>query len=550
MKHLNEAIQKFFGTHLRTQIHGVTKTEVTDFLYKNFPISIIFIIALATILMLGLINHIESIYLNIWYISVLVILTYRIILFIWYKNTKNRLKLEPYFYYLFIAGSSLSALMWGILGSVLMPTDIPHQTFIIIMISGIIAGAVSSLGISYLTSMIYVVLSIGPTLTWIGMQVLHGTQLYLGIFIAISLYVIYFAIFSWKNSVLIYNNIKLKHQNFELLNNLRIHTQEIELFSELEGLLESCRSYQEIGEFCKQFLPKIFSNYSGAIILYSESNKQSETLITWGDNFLSSEKQIDFLIDDCVAIITNDCYISHGTERCKHCSDESAFYVCAPLQTSSEFYGLLHMKLMPDKIPNKKAVILTQKALILSISTSISLAFSNVRYQDRLRMDATQDVLTGLFNRRYLDDYFKIELARFKRELEPIAIIMLDIDFFKKFNDQFGHEVGDEILKKLGRYLKNSVRGSDFACRFGGEEFILVLPGSDLHIARERAEKIREGVKHLSIAKENITIPGITVSIGIAVFPKQGTTQEDIINAADKALYQAKNEGRDRICIA
>lgn len=365
---------------------NTTYSEINEYLYNNMIPSMISILILASVLFWELSGIIEKRTLTLWFESVLIILTIRIGLYVWFSKTKHKLALQSYHKYLFILGSSLTATLWGILGSFLMPTDTFHQTFIIIIISGLVAGSTISLGARYLASILYVLLALVPIITWEGIQIINGTRLYSGIFIGMTLYLFYVSIVSYNISNLVQNNIKLKNKNINL-----------------------------------------------------------------------------------------------------------------------------------SKL---------------------------------LRAEATHDALTGLYNRRYLDTYFKIELARYKRNPKPISIIMIDIDHFKNFNDQFGHDLGDAILREFGSYFRNTVRDSDFACRFGGEEFILVLPEADLDIALNRAEKIREGAKHISVIKDDKHISGISISIGVAVFPEHGDTQASIIEAADKALYRAKEEGRDRVYVA
>ncbi len=161
-----------------------------------------------------------------------------------------------------------------------------------------------------------------------------------------------------------------------------------------------------------------------------------------------------------------------------------------------------------------------------------------------------RDQLTGLFNRRYMEEFFAQELARSKRKSTPFSVLMIDIDFFKKFNDTFGHEAGDAVLHGIGAFLKKQLRLSDIICRFGGEEFIVLLPEASIEFAHKRADQLREDVKNLHISYENAQLPEINISIGLAAFPIHGNAIDEIIKAADEALYEAKAQGRDRVCVA
>jgi len=167
-----------------------------------------------------------------------------------------------------------------------------------------------------------------------------------------------------------------------------------------------------------------------------------------------------------------------------------------------------------------------------------------------LRDMSVHDPLTGLFNRRYLNESFRREIHRASRKGASIGVIMLDIDYFKKYNDTLGHDAGDAFLQELGRFLQKNTRLSDIVCRYGGEEFVVVLPEAPLEATKERAEYLRNKVKHLKIEHEGIkSIRETTLSLGVSVFPDNGTTAEEVIKAADEALYDAKNKGRDCVCV-
>jgi diguanylate cyclase (GGDEF)-like protein/PAS domain S-box-containing protein len=169
--------------------------------------------------------------------------------------------------------------------------------------------------------------------------------------------------------------------------------------------------------------------------------------------------------------------------------------------------------------------------------------------QEQLRKQAMHDSLTGLFNRRYLDEMLERELARAKREGPPLTVMMLDIDFFKKLNDAYGHQAGDEVLRRLADLLRKNSRAEDIPCRYGGEEFLLVLPNMGRADALSRAEQWRHEFEAMRIVFGQATMRS-TVSIGIALFPEHGQTRDSLIESADKALYAAKHNGRNRVEIS
>lgn len=170
--------------------------------------------------------------------------------------------------------------------------------------------------------------------------------------------------------------------------------------------------------------------------------------------------------------------------------------------------------------------------------------------EELLHNQCIRDPLTGLFNRRFLGDFLERELNRSLRQQQPLGAIVFDIDHFKRFNDTFGHDAGDVVLAEVGRFLQNSICNSDIACRYGGEEFMLILPETDLETTKQRAEQLRDGIKRLKLEYLHQPLGGITVSLGVACFPEHGSTGAELIQVADVALYRAKALGRDRVVTA
>ncbi len=170
------------------------------------------------------------------------------------------------------------------------------------------------------------------------------------------------------------------------------------------------------------------------------------------------------------------------------------------------------------------------------------------KLQDELREQALRDPLTGLYNRRYLDDALMREVARANRERKPISIVAMDIDHFKRVNDTYGHQVGDMFLVKVGSLIKQHTRGFDFVCRYGGEEFLLVMPGASIHTAEVRAEEIRQRVMSTVIENNGQNL-SVTISLGLANYPEHGQGAEAVIIKADKALYHSKHTGRNRVTV-
>lgn len=176
-------------------------------------------------------------------------------------------------------------------------------------------------------------------------------------------------------------------------------------------------------------------------------------------------------------------------------------------------------------------------------------ALNGLKLLNAYKNQAITDSLTGLYNRRYIVEYMTNMINISKRSSDPMAVLMIDIDHFKRFNDEYGHKIGDLVLREVAGCIRRTVREGDVAGRYGGEEFVCILPGSDMHIALDVAERIRSSVKMIEYDERigMANIPRITLSIGIAQFPLHGYSHYHLTNAADRALYRAKTEGRDRV---
>jgi diguanylate cyclase (GGDEF)-like protein len=168
----------------------------------------------------------------------------------------------------------------------------------------------------------------------------------------------------------------------------------------------------------------------------------------------------------------------------------------------------------------------------------------------RLRVKALRDALTGLYNRGYLEESLERETSRARRSEQPLGVMMVDVDHFKRVNDTFGHAAGDAVLRAVGQYLLSLARAEDIPCRYGGEEFVLVMAHASPATVQERAERLRVGVQALAIEHDGRSIDPVTLSVGIAMFPEHGDDWRAVLHAADTALYSAKAEGRNRVVMA
>ena len=215
--------------------------------------------------------------------------------------------------------------------------------------------------------------------------------------------------------------------------------------------------------------------------------------------------------------------------------------------------GLLHLHSMPSESGEAAGPSLfpsdSHRRLAVIVGEHISLALANLRLREALRFQSIRDPLTGLFNRRYMEESLDRELHRALRNNTPLGVVMIDLDCFKQFNDRFGHAAGDTLLTKTGDFLRTQIRAEDIACRYGGEEFVLIMPGSSLEATRLRAEQVRKDMSRVRVEHGGRSLGTITLSAGVAVFPHDGLAAKTVLQAADEALYHAKSTGRDRVVI-
>ena len=327
---------------------------------------------------------------------------------------------------------------------------------------------------------------------------------------------------------------------------LEAHSRDIGLLNELTNLLQSCFSAQEAYGILRQMAAQLFPGQGGLLGVTNASRNLVETAVAWGEPALEGGPAV-FVPDDCWALRRGRLHwyeAGAGAVRCPHLgSDEPPSSLCLPMMAHGETLGVLHLRAAPGAPPLSEA----RRGFAQTVADSVSLALANLKLRERLRDQSIRDVLTGLFNRRYLEETLSRELSRAERDHQPLGVLMFDIDHFKRFNDTYGHAAGDEVLRALGRLLAKHVRLEDIACRYGGEEFTVMLPGCGLAAASERAEQIRRAVSGLQVHHAGQVLSGLTVSIGVAVLPEHGRTDTELLRAADAALYQAKQAGRDRV---
>ena len=330
---------------------------------------------------------------------------------------------------------------------------------------------------------------------------------------------------------------------------------DISRLSEMGELMQSCQAAAEAYQVVAQTLPKIFPMTVGAIYAIGASGNVVESVTVWGG---AMPGETVFGLEDCWALRRGRMHavaqIEYG-QRCAHVTASSiSGYLCIPLVAQGEALGILHLRTVNQESAAHRnpSLLFTDsgKRLATALAEQIALALANLRLRETLREQSIRDPLTGLFNRRYLEESLEREIRRATRSQRSLSVLMIDLDHFKRFNDTFGHDAGDALLRELGQLLQSNVRGSDIACRYGGEEFSLIMPDATLSTAQERAEHIRKSAKSLDLKHAGQALGAVTLSVGVAAFPEHGDTPFLLTRAADQALYRAKAAGRDRVMLA
>jgi diguanylate cyclase (GGDEF)-like protein len=358
---------------------------------------------------------------------------------------------------------------------------------------------------------------------------------------------------SESNVTLISLNRRLEETHEKLnvaLQQAEQRAREAVRLTELMDVLQSCQTVEEAYSVTGNTLPNILACQSGALCITSPSRDLVEAVATWGKDCASAKT---FTPESCWALRRGRIHVVDGPSsplQCLHVDKtSSASYICVPMAAQGETLGVLYLE-RSHRSADATLEIPELGRQAIAAGERISLALANLKLREVLRSQSIRDPLTGLFNRRYMEESLEREIRRAIRNKELVSLLMIDIDHFKKFNDTFGHQAGDTLLRELGAFLNQRTRGQDVACRFGGEEFALILTGASIEAACKRADLLCEEVRQISVLYTGRVLGKITLSIGVSAFPEHGESTEELLRNADQALYRAKNEGRDRVIVA
>lgn len=306
---------------------------------------------------------------------------------------------------------------------------------------------------------------------------------------------------------------------------------------ELSQTLQNCGSAKALADAVVRCARSLFPGSRG--VLYIALGDKIEPVRTWGGAASTPVLQPK----DCPAITSDQPYrcIGDNLGSCAH-AQQHGEHLCLPLIAHKELQGVLQICGL-DSATQEESI----PWAAVSIAQRAANALNILRRQEQLQRRAIRDALTGLFNRGFMEEALTIEQQRAARRGLPVGVLMLDVDHFKQFNDTHGHAAGDGLLRGMGEILRRTVREGDMACRYGGEEFVVIMPGADLDGTLQRAEVLRAAIERWQPQYEQRTVRGITVSIGVAAFPSHGESWQQVLKAADQALYTAKHAGRNRV---
>jgi diguanylate cyclase (GGDEF)-like protein len=358
-----------------------------------------------------------------------------------------------------------------------------------------------------------------------------------------------FALRRWREGALQVKKYRELHAEMKTL------TRESSLLSDLGDLLQSCLSPGEAHKLIVEQSKMLFPGSSGAVCVTASSRDLVECVAQWGEPALVEKF---FPPGDCWALRRGRLHQlseENPALTCAHVGPiRPRHSICVPMMAHGEALGVLYLDTGKGEQAGRDSLAKgfgeSQLRLARMLSEHIALALANLNLREVLRAQSIRDGLTGLFNRRYMEESLERELRRAVRRQGSVGVMMIDVDHFKRFNDSFGHDAGDALLRELAKIFKNNFRGEDIVCRYGGEEFTVILPDSTLESTRERAEHLRKAAKEAVAQYRGRPLDRVTLSIGVSAHPEKGSTVEALLRAADSALYRAKEEGRDQVVLS
>ena len=323
--------------------------------------------------------------------------------------------------------------------------------------------------------------------------------------------------------------------------------EESKLLTSARDELQLCMTAKQAHESVVRHMAMLVPGSSGATLVINNSRSMVEIAAIWGE---ATALLDGFNPDGC-------CGLRAGRARwrtagkselnCMHfAGNPPESYLCVPLAAHGETQGFVFVCC---DTAEALAVAIERTSLILEMSELASLSIASLNLRAKLEGQSIRDGLTGLFNRNFMEIALERELHRAARQGTPLAVMMLDVDHFKLLNDTFGHEAGDVVLREVSECFRQSLREEDMICRYGGEEFVVIMPDASEAIAMRRAETIRVSVSQIRTHFRGELLGSVTVSVGIAMYPESDRDGRNLIQLADGALYRAKHAGRNQVML-
>jgi diguanylate cyclase (GGDEF)-like protein len=314
--------------------------------------------------------------------------------------------------------------------------------------------------------------------------------------------------------------------------------EERQQLREMTEMLQSARGREEAEHVLAGHLVALLPRTSGTVYLHAPSRHVLDPFASWGP---SPDAQL--LPDECWALRLGKPYVSHGADhvRCAHTVQPNGHSVCVPLVASGETIGVFTVQ--SDAADGRG----DDTGRVTAVAERLAMPLANLLLRETLREQSIRDPLTGAYNRRFLEESAAREIARAIRQDGVLSLALLDLDHFKRINDTFGHSVGDSLLRAMGRFLTARVRRADLVCRFGGEEFALLLPGSTRAEAIARIDELRRRAVEITCEDGRGGSVTATFSAGVSEYPADGDSLDELLATADAALYRAKAAGRDGV---
>ena len=320
--------------------------------------------------------------------------------------------------------------------------------------------------------------------------------------------------------------------------------RQVELLFRMTDMLQSALGYPDANAVLRSTAANLLPDFGGALYVFNNSGDRLElsTVWAWPDDAAPADP---ISPSQCWALKRGKTHLNkpgHEALLCEH-HGQASLVLEIPMMARGEVYGLLNIQASGD---DAEARLLLATPVAVALSDAMSLALSNIALRDKLRTQALRDPLTGLYNRRYMEDVLQRYANLAERNDSPLSVIMIDLDHFKRLNDEHGHALGDAVLAEVASAIVGAIRPCDVACRYGGEELIVLLPDCAMAEGLAKAEMLRIRIERLS---ENHGAQ-ISASFGVATIPDTSSKVADIVADADAALYRAKAEGRNRVVAA